>query len=299
MGVPPAIENPPIIANSQQNAITTFETAYGTVSLSPEVVSNYLKRGNKNLTEAEIALFINLCKYQKLNPFVGEAYPIKFGEEFQMVIGYDTYKRRAEENPAYRGRKSGIVVLRGDQVVQKEGACVYPSEKLIGGWCRVYRELHGSIVEDFKEVGLEEYNKKQANWNTKPATMIEKVAVSQALRSAFPKDYAGLYTAEELPAPENTGGQQPPPGSPQADGIDPETGEILPKVTNEQRKNLFDQAKQIYGDDYVAHVQKMVNDQGFKMTSDLTVQAYEKIMQAMSDEYAKKLDAMAVDGNVQ
>jgi hypothetical protein len=27
--------------------------------------------------------------------------------------------------------------------------------------------------------------------------MIEKVAVSQALRAAFPKDFAGLYTAEE------------------------------------------------------------------------------------------------------
>ena len=32
------------------------------------------------------------------------------------------------------------------------------------------------------------YNKGQANWKSKPATMINKVAVSQCVRDAFPKD---------------------------------------------------------------------------------------------------------------
>ena len=34
-------------------------------------------------------------------------------------------------------------------------------------------------------------------WSGKPATMIRKVALSQALREAFPDSYSGLYTAEE------------------------------------------------------------------------------------------------------
>lgn len=68
------------------------------------------------------------CQAQKLNPFAqGEAYLIKFGSDpAQMVVGKDAYMRRAEENPAYRGHKSGIVVLRGEQVIQKEGTCLYP-----------------------------------------------------------------------------------------------------------------------------------------------------------------------------
>lgn len=117
------------------------------------------------------------------------------------IIGNECrlYMRRAEENPAYRGHKSGIVVLRGDQVIQKEGTCLYPGETLLGGWCRVHRiRTGGSGEEIFKEVSLKEYDKGQANWKTKPCTMIEKVAVSQALRSAFPKDYEGMYVAEEV-----------------------------------------------------------------------------------------------------
>jgi hypothetical protein len=34
-------------------------------------------------------------------------------------------------------------------------------------------------------------------WSKKPATMIRKVALVQALREAFPKAFGGLYTAEE------------------------------------------------------------------------------------------------------
>lgn len=293
------------LPTEQANAITTFETAYGSVTLSPEIVSNYLKRGNKNLTDQDITLFINLCKYHKLNPFVNEAYAIKFGDDFQMVIGYDTYKRRAEENPAYRGRKSGIVVLRGDQVVQKEGTCIYPSEKLIGGWCRVFRELHGSVVEDYKEVSLTEYDKGQSNWKTKPATMIEKVAVSQALRSAFPTDFAGIYTAEELPAQEDApGGQQQGTGQQQGgDGehIDPQTGEVdkSGKVTDEQRRKMFDQAKQIYGNQSVERVKKFCDEKGFKATTEMTVAAYEEFMETLADEYSTMLDQMQAEGTVQ
>lgn len=34
-------------------------------------------------------------------------------------------------------------------------------------------------------------------WSKKPATMIRKVALVQALREAFPKTFGGLYSAEE------------------------------------------------------------------------------------------------------
>lgn len=278
---------------NQNNALTTFETAYGTVTLSPEIVTNYLRRGNKALTDQEIALFINLCKYQGLNPFVNEAYAIKFGDDFQMVIGYDTYKRRAEENPAYRGRKSGIVVLRGEQVVLKEGTCLYPSEKLIGGWCRVYRESHGNIVEDYKEVSLEEYDKKQANWNSKPATMIEKVAVSQALRSAFPKDFSGLYTAEELPIQEEPGDR--PPQATQEGHVDLETGEIDTSqlVTSDQRKIIFDRAKMAYGGEYVQKVKAYCEKHGFESTTALTLNAFNDLLKQINAdlEAAQKIEA--------
>lgn len=270
-----------------------FESAYGMVELSPEIVTKYLKRGNAELTEQEIRLFIELCKFQKLNPFVGEAYAIKFGQEFQMVVGYDTYKRRAEQNPSYCGRKSGIVVLRGSEVIQKEGTCLYPGESLIGGWCRVFREMpNGRMDESYKEVGLEEYDKKQANWKTKPATMIEKVAVSQALRAAFPSDYTGLYTSEEVGG-DSAGAKvvidvtNSVPGS---QGENEGKGDL--PITKEERKQLFDLAQAIYQADGVSKVRELIEAEGVQSTNELTKNAYMRIMKKLGDE-ASAIEAEA------
>lgn len=260
---------------TQQNALTTFDTAYGSVSLSPQTVRDYLTRGSKALTDQEVMLFIQLCKYQGLNPFVNEAYAIKFGDNFQMVVGYDTYKRRAYENPAYKGRKSGIVVRRGDDVICKEGACVYPGEDLIGGWCRVFYTRNGMDCEEYREVSMAEFDKKQGNWKSMPAVMIEKVAVSQCLRSAFPKDFTGLYTPEEMPVMEEAPKQQP-----VQQRIDPQTGEVdtTPLVTKEQRKTLFDKATAAFGGQSVEYVKTYCEAHGFKSTMELTVSAYKEML---------------------
>ena len=281
---------------SESNAITTFETAYGTVTLSPEVVTNYLKRGNKALTDQEITLFINLCKYQRLNPFVNEAYPIKFGDEFQMVIGYDTYKRRADENPNYRGKKSGIVVQRGADVVIKEGTCLYPTEELIGGWCRVFRDLGGHTVEEYREVSLKEYDKGQANWKTKPATMIEKVAVSQCLRAAFPKDYAGLYISEELPVPEDAAAPNPPvAGAPQngEGGLSMQT--IIGK---DQRKALFSAAQRVYGGQANEKLKAYLDEHELKGTDEMTFEHFTEFLDQVDRDGRAMMEQLDGEGDV-
>ena len=283
------------VAQVQQNALTTFETAYGAVSLSPQTVRDYLTRGNKELSDQEVMLFIQLCKYQGLNPFVNEAYAIKFGDNFQMVVGYDTYKRRAYENPDYKGRKSGIVVKRGEQILCKEGTCVYPGEVLLGGWCRVFYVRNGVDAEEYREVSMSEFNKNQGNWKVMPATMIEKVAVSQCLRSAFPKDFTGLYTPEEIPSVEE--GAKP---AAPVQRIDPETGEVdeSPLVTNEQRKELFEKAKAILGDKAVETIKAYCEQHGFSSTTELTVSAYHHLIKTM-EENAARQQAVEAQGVVQ
>ena len=37
------------------------------VKLTGNIVKNYLTRGNETVSEQEIVLFMNLCKFQKLN----------------------------------------------------------------------------------------------------------------------------------------------------------------------------------------------------------------------------------------
>lgn len=256
----------------------TYESAFGEVTLSKDVVLKYLKRGSADLTEQEIGLFISLCKYQKLNPFLGEAYAIKFGSDFQMVVGYDTYKRRAEENPEYRGREDGIVVLRDGEIQKREGNCLYPGDTLIGGWCRVHRERNGHEESTYSEVSLAEYQKMKdgrpsGNWGTKPSTMIRKVAVSQALRDAFPKQYEYLHTAEEMP----NGQESTPPGQPdqqyQVDGEE--------KVTKEDRQALFTRSKELFGDKGNDVLMALVTAHGYKSTQQLNKRTYRLIVEEL------------------
>ncbi len=91
-----------------------YETALGAVQLDAETVKQYLVKGNGNVSDQEVFLFVKMCQAQRLNPFVtGEVYLIKFGSQpAQMVVGYDTYKRRADENPAHLYTESGIVVCK-------------------------------------------------------------------------------------------------------------------------------------------------------------------------------------------
>ena len=273
----------------KDNEIVKYSTSFGEVELSPEVIQKYLVRGNSQLTPQEVKLGLELCKFQKLNPFTGEVYFIKFGSDFQLVVGYEAYKRRAEENPEYLNRKSGIVVLRGENVIQKEGTCLYPTEQLIGGWCRVFRIRNGEKVEIYKEVSLVEYQKMKdgkpcSNWATKPCTMIEKVAVSQALRAAFPKDYEGLYVPEEFHS--STEEEQ------QSFGAD--SGVVIEQseeqaITAEQRKQMFDYAHSILGKEKGNEViQSVMTEHGIKSTRNMSIQVFNEVMDRLYEENVKQ-----------
>lgn len=256
----------------------SYETVLGNVELDFQTVKNYLVRGQADkITDQEIMLFMKTCQAQKLNPFVqGEAYLIKFGNEAaQMVVGVGAYMRRADENPAFRGYRSGIVVLRGEEVVQKEGTCVYPGEMLLGGWCRVYRVRTGDMNDEvYKEVSLKEYDKGQANWKEKKGMMIEKVAVSQALRAAFPRDYEGMYTAEEVSNQGYTDEDYSKMGNAGDDG----TIDMTP-ITQEQRKALFRMVHERLGkEDGNALIQAVLTEFGLGSTNGMATSTYQQVL---------------------
>ena len=190
------------MSKAAQNALSVSYDVLGShVELDLDFVKRYLVRGRSELvSDQEIVFFMNMCKMQKLNPLASEVYCIKYSKDdpAQVVVGKAAYMRRAFEHPDYIGKEDGITVQRGNEIIQKEGTCLYPGETLIGGWCRVHYVRNGKERTCFKEVALSEYNKGLANWKSKPATMVSKVAVSQAVREAFPKDYEGMYSEDEM-----------------------------------------------------------------------------------------------------
>lgn len=274
------------LSKAEQNALTVSYDVLGShVELDLDFVKRYLVRGRSDLTtDQELVFFMNTCKMQNLNPLVsGEVYLIKYSKDdpAQMVVGKDAFLRRAYSDPNYLCKQDGITVQRGNQIIQKEGCCLYPGETLVGGWCRVTYMRAGKERTAFREVALSEYNKGQANWKSKPSTMINKVAVSQCIRDAFPKDYEGVYSEEEMVA----SGAIP---VVDADYTVVKSSENVameddPVITNEQRQELFRTAKKHLGDSANDVVKSIITEMGFTSTTGLKTSDFVKVMSALQE----------------
>lgn len=193
------------IQKTQSSALALAEYKIdGGQVLTADTVRNYLTSGNSKATDQDVLMFIELCKAQKLNPFVRDAYLVKFGSQpAQIIVGKDVFIKRASENPNFSGMKAGIVVLdKNGDIKEREGALKLQGEELVGGWCEVHLKDKDFPVKSV--VSFEEYAQKKNDgtpnsmWSTKGATMIRKVAQSQALREAFPNELRGLYQQEEM-----------------------------------------------------------------------------------------------------
>jgi phage recombination protein Bet len=149
-------------------------------------------------TDSEIFTFLKLCEHRNLNPFIKEAYLIKYGTSpATLIVGKDAFTKKAEDNPAFDGFEAGIILKNGDSnLIYREGQFVDKGEHLLGGWAKVYRK--DRKIPFKSEVSMAEYNTKKSSWAKIPATMIRKVALVQALREAFPSDLGGCYDSAEM-----------------------------------------------------------------------------------------------------
>lgn len=185
--------------------IVEYKCGEETVKLSASIIRNYLVNGNGNVTDQEVGMFLNLCRFQHLNPFLREAYLIKFGNQpATIVTGKEAITKRAMRNPKYAGQQAGIVIFHSDagELEYRPGALLMKDEQLIGGWAKVYVKDYDvpieAVVSYDEYVGTTKDGVVNSQWAKKPATMIRKVALVQALREAFPEDLGGMYASEEV-----------------------------------------------------------------------------------------------------
>lgn len=185
------------LANKKQEKYAvSYQSGGQTVDLSPSIVNQFVTKGNAKITGEEAVNFIKLCQYAQLNPFLNEAYLVKFGSTpAQMITSKEAFMKRAESNAAFNGHKAGIIVLKNNEMIKRDGALKLKDEEIIGGWCEVFRKDRD--VPTYVEVSYEEFSKTQATWKQQPANMIRKVAVVNALREAFPNSLGALYTEDD------------------------------------------------------------------------------------------------------
>lgn len=152
-----------------------------------------------NATDSELALCVELCNRQHLNPFTKEVYLVKYGNAPASIItSYQVFNRRANRQESYGGIKSGVVVMREGQIVKKRGSAVYKQvgEQLLGGWAEV--QFKDGKEPAYVELALTDYSTGKSNWAKMPGVMIDKCAKAAAWRLAYPGEFRGMYVSEEM-----------------------------------------------------------------------------------------------------
>lgn len=190
------METKEIAKQEEKNPKVTYDVAGQEVTLSFRIIKDYLTKGNGAVSDQDLMQFMSVCKFNQLNPFLNEAYLIKFGDKpAQMVVSKEALMKRAEANKEYEGIRAGLILLREGKITEVEGAFYLKDDEILGAWAEVYRKDRKFPI--VAKIPLSEYDKNQSTWNEKKATMITKVAKVQALRDAFPAQLGAMYTSEE------------------------------------------------------------------------------------------------------
>ena len=246
-------------------AIKHYQSSHGDVALGVQIVREMFCPG---ATDIEAALFVEFCKSQQLNPFVGDVFLVKYeGKDPRaaIIVGKQTFLRRATEHPEFDGFEAGIIVQpRGGTSFDIEGEIVPEDCVLTGGWSHVYRKNHSRPA--VARVPFQVYNRDRALWKSNPAAMIRKVAMVHALREAFPATFTGLTDAAETRDTEAlatayggtvVGAIEAPVREPVANAIEAPAREVEPApdepgrlgTPDERRTRFYETIRSTYGRD--------------------------------------------------
>jgi phage recombination protein Bet len=192
------------------------------VQLTPETVLGYIVSGDGSPSPKEVVAFMAMCQARKLDPLAGDAYMVSYkssrGAKTSVIVSKDYYLQTACRQPDFDGFEAGVVVAHHGGVLERRtGSLVSANqarETLVGGWAKVYSKNRSHPSEAV--VSLAEYSTGRSMWKPagqggKPATMIRKVALVQALREMYPAQFVGLYDKAEMgDAPDRPAPQEVP-----------------------------------------------------------------------------------------
>lgn len=178
--------------------------------LSEEKIDLIRKTVAKDANDLELQMFLHLCGQYQLDPFLKEIYFMKrkvwnaykngYDEVPTMMVSRDGFLSIAHKSGQFGGMKTVCLVSPTGTLSMQESEITPQGFNLVGAKCTVWNKSFPYPVE--QSVSFNEYcvftkdGKRQGLWNTKPETMIKKVAEAQALRKAF--NVHGVYLQEEM-----------------------------------------------------------------------------------------------------
>jgi phage recombination protein Bet len=145
------------------------------------------------LSDDEHALFIRACQRSGLDPFARQIYFIRESNRLLIEATIDGMRLAAERTGSYAGQI-------GPHWCGPDGK-----------WKRIWTEAEpptgarvGILRKEFAKpiwgkALFAEFDQQTEFWQRMPANQIAKCAEALAFRKAFPNQFSGLYTPEELP----------------------------------------------------------------------------------------------------
>jgi phage recombination protein Bet len=143
-----------------------------------EVIDTIKQTVCKGATDAQLNMFLEVCKATGLDPFLKEIWYV--AEKGIIMAARDGYLRVANEHPQFDGIETRVE--RNDNNIPIKAVCT------------VWRKdrAHPTICEAY----YNEYNKQSPVWKQYPSAMISKVAEVLALKRSFAIN--GVVSEEEV-----------------------------------------------------------------------------------------------------
>jgi phage recombination protein Bet len=164
-----------------------------------DTIRNTVARG---ANDAQLALFLQVCKSRNLDPFVKQVYFTPQG----IIVSIDGFRSIAERTGCY---------APGPTRYEYDDAKV-----LVAAYVTVRKLVAGTWFDIEESAFYEEYRGSSPIWKKMPRVMLAKCAEARALRRAFSSDLSGLYAPEEMDQAQREEPARPVVVVQQDDGID-------------------------------------------------------------------------------